>query len=870
VRLCVVLPESTTHRAAMSKKVIKKKVVEPAPQTSGGNVSGSGSGTVAVGKANAETDVRVAQQLRVLEVVGAGGRNAGKDDKKYSPRTEGLVSNLLDILDPLGLSRADIAALVRRCHCDENQIQVAVANLIEDRSQSEPTEWGTVKNKKQQKEERRIQEEEDRRDKDRKEKEDEKQKKEAEKQATKEAARQAYAAKEAVAHGGQIAALPPDPAILFAGANPSKGKNPKADDQWWEGDAGGGGGGNGKWNGGEDGDWDWGWKNSWAKGGDWSNEGEWQEVGNSRDKRGGKGKENKEDNMWDMPDVAAPPEGGLDQWALGDIRAHERRIAQEGGELASAGNMRTVEEIEREQLGAAAASAGDSAVASRIDALLQADTAHDLSLPPAPPAPVHLDANRQDRGKGKDKGKGDRGEKGKKGDEGKGRVDRGDRGDRERRPEQEQGDRPSPDRERRERRPKDGEGGDEKERIEKLDRSDDPRRQAVEETGVNVTVKKHSSMGCAVVTLRDARVREAVLRGGTETIISNIRVQMKAHMEKDTQKDVPTDIFVAWGRQVEKTTPLSERELVKHFDQKHQEFTETWRREAEEQQQAAVEQREREEQRQRFEAEVTRRRAAQEDQQRQMEAQQRQQQEQNRLVEDQRTRMQRENQAKYINGLQGNWAHAGGVPGSGPAPDSGACASSGAARDPRVAATPAGAQAAQAAQGAQGAQAAQTAQGAQGAQAAQAGLNPQAAAAYPQAAQWNAQQAQQWMQAMYAQQAQGWQQQQQVAAAAQQQQQLALAAAAAQQRQQGMVAGGMNPQAQDYETQLRAQAQAYYAYMAEQQQRQGGVAAAAYAQQQQAQHQHAQQQQGGYNAQGAAYGAGYGGAAAYGRGGERI
>ena len=78
------------------------------------------------------------------------------------------------------------------------------------------------------------------------------------------------------------------------------------------------------------------------------------------------------------------------------------------------------------------------------------------------------------------------------------------------------------------------------ERLERIDRSDDPRRQAVEQVGSTwkmvkdgerwwkatgqmvkvttlhslqvgevVTVRKHSSMGCAVVSMTDVRVRQA-------------------------------------------------------------------------------------------------------------------------------------------------------------------------------------------------------------------------------------------------------------------------------------------------------------------------------------------------------------------------
>ncbi|CAK0894748.1 unnamed protein product [Prorocentrum cordatum] len=81
--------------------------------------------------------------------------------------------------------------------------------------------------------------------------------------------------------------------------------------------------------------------------------------------------------------------------------------------------------------------------------------------------------------------------------------------------------------------------------------------------------------------MKDTRVRDAILRLGAEIIISGIRVQMKPHTDKETKMEIPTDIFVAWGRQVEKTSPLSERELTKYFDTKHQDFLSAWRGEEE-------------------------------------------------------------------------------------------------------------------------------------------------------------------------------------------------------------------------------------------------------------------------------------------------
>ncbi|CAL1163774.1 unnamed protein product [Cladocopium goreaui] len=44
------------------------------------------------------------------------------------------------------------------------------------------------------------------------------------------------------------------------------------------------------------------------------------------------------------------------------------------------------------------------------------------------------------------------------------------------------------------------------------------------------------------------------------------------NLSRDTSQDVPTDLFVAWGRQAEMRYPLSEMEIVKYFDSKCKEI----------------------------------------------------------------------------------------------------------------------------------------------------------------------------------------------------------------------------------------------------------------------------------------------------------
>jgi len=96
-------------------------------------------------------------------------------------------------------------------------------------------------------------------------------------------------------------------------------------------------------------------------------------------------------------------------------------------------------------------------------------------------------------------------------------------------------------------------------------RHEDPKRQAVEKSGEFCSVRKHSSMGCAVVSFSCPEIRTAVLaEAGDIAEIRGIKVQLQAH--KDKGKEVVTDIFAAWGRKVEKASPLSEGSLMAFFE----------------------------------------------------------------------------------------------------------------------------------------------------------------------------------------------------------------------------------------------------------------------------------------------------------------
>jgi len=122
-------------------------------------------------------------------------------------------------------------------------------------------------------------------------------------------------------------------------------------------------------------------------------------------------------------------------------------------------------------------------------------------------------------------------------------------------------------------------------RSERPLRSEDVRRQATAHTGKHCQVRKHSSMGCAVVTLDSVELRQAikmVFCGSpgapvTKHDIGGHQSTIRPHADKESQVDIPTDVFIGWGRQTEKNDPLSEQVIADWFDEKHVEFVTTGR-----------------------------------------------------------------------------------------------------------------------------------------------------------------------------------------------------------------------------------------------------------------------------------------------------
>merc|ERR1712194_17340 len=84
-------------------------------------------------------------------------------------------------------------------------------------------------------------------------------------------------------------------------------------------------------------------------------------------------------------------------------------------------------------------------------------------------------------------------------------------------------------------------------------------RQAQIKRGKYVEVCKHGGMGCAVVSLTSGEVRHAMI--GQTIIVHGVSIDVRAHVDKETKEEVVTDVFCAWGHQVEKSTPLPVDEL---------------------------------------------------------------------------------------------------------------------------------------------------------------------------------------------------------------------------------------------------------------------------------------------------------------------
>lgn len=106
-------------------------------------------------------------------------------------------------------------------------------------------------------------------------------------------------------------------------------------------------------------------------------------------------------------------------------------------------------------------------------------------------------------------------------------------------------------------------------------------KQALECNGSYCQVKKHSDMGCAVVSFKDQSTRDTVLnlvnaraiekvdeKNKTRKVlpIEGVEVQWREHFDKDAEQYLVTDIFIAWGRQAEKTNSLDATAIAQAVD----------------------------------------------------------------------------------------------------------------------------------------------------------------------------------------------------------------------------------------------------------------------------------------------------------------
>lgn len=98
-----------------------------------------------------------------------------------------------------------------------------------------------------------------------------------------------------------------------------------------------------------------------------------------------------------------------------------------------------------------------------------------------------------------------------------------------------------------------------------------PQRLADEAQGRWVHVKKHDSMGCAVVAFPSQAVRDNVLSWYCQKRVplKGIVLDVRPHQEKQSRQDVPEALFVGWKQRSQGLgLPLiSQHDLVQFFDQ---------------------------------------------------------------------------------------------------------------------------------------------------------------------------------------------------------------------------------------------------------------------------------------------------------------
>lgn len=493
---------------------------------------------------------KVAAQQRVLEIAGVGSKT---DDVKHTPRTETYVEGLLPVLETFGFTRSDIRVLVERCGYDEAEINDVVANILEEKIHREQPSWVAVLSKKDKKAEIEKRKEDERvervdqirslkkvEDNKRRDERREAKKRELETKRLEREIKEHRKPRNVRNHE-----ITNDPAIIYAG----KAKNGGDWDSW------------------EGGDWTEPNGNSWNEEKKTRGKGrkqptpvvtEWvasQKIEENRSskeweqavkreqeqrkggKEKGKGrrqqeksaerpipkkKKRKEAELWDTPDKYEEP-SDLGQWTR-DITLDVRSGLQEGtlGVLpppkAPAPKLPVEAKNDSRETWAAPPEKlqPKNGVSSKFTP--------SSSSQAVPPENISSGAGPKREEKGGASGA-------------------------------------SHDSTERKSRDKD--------KDDKVTTVPDMRKMPDEHQGQMCEVKKHSSMGCAVITLKDSSIKAALLALATDGQISigDVVVQMKPHKNKAGEEAI-SDIFVAWGRQIEKCTPVTVVELTEFFDNK--------------------------------------------------------------------------------------------------------------------------------------------------------------------------------------------------------------------------------------------------------------------------------------------------------------
>eukprot|EP00928_Gymnodinium_smaydae_P097413 TRINITY_DN8822_c0_g4_i1.p1 TRINITY_DN8822_c0_g4~~TRINITY_DN8822_c0_g4_i1.p1 ORF type:complete len:211 (-),score=17.58 TRINITY_DN8822_c0_g4_i1:219-761(-) len=102
------------------------------------------------------------------------------------------------------------------------------------------------------------------------------------------------------------------------------------------------------------------------------------------------------------------------------------------------------------------------------------------------------------------------------------------------------------------------------------------REEAVLATGLHCSVRKHVRLGCAVVNFKTESMREAVmiyfLHNYEEEVAAwrrqqdDLAVTVQQHFDKSANEFDRTGLYVNWGREAEKASPIPVQFIRERFD----------------------------------------------------------------------------------------------------------------------------------------------------------------------------------------------------------------------------------------------------------------------------------------------------------------